>query len=378
MLSIIELLARSGSVQLSPPTAFNAVPGGGSQVNLTWVRASAGYVTEVWRDGVLYATTAAGAQSYNDTAATAGYAYDYRIRHKSGGSFSSFTATLTESGTPPAPVISASVFEDDVTVTWAEVPSATGYEVFRDGVSIGTTGSLSYVDTALANGTYAYTVKATNGTNQSVASNTENETVSFSAPLADPSGLTLTNPFSDRVGISWTNGDVTATTEIYRGTSPNPTSLLTTRAAGVSSYNDDTPAVGTLYYYRIRHVKGAQVSSYVEDDVTTTTPSFTGISLSLDGSGNVTLSWSVVNPPIATRVDQEGWSDTEGYAAANSLGGAENSVSSPYFLAQYADIGTGPSLDVQIAGLRLRNASTGANYDFVTPSVSFRSTGIII
>jgi hypothetical protein len=202
--------------------------------------------------------------------------------------------------------------------------------------------------------------------------------VSFAAPLADPSGLTLTNPFSDRVGISWTNGDVTASTEIYRGTAPNPTSLLTTRAAGVSSYNDDTAAAGTLYYYRIRHVKSPQVSGYVEDDVTTTTPSFTGLTLTDVGSGFIQLAWTVTNPPISTRVDLDGWSDTEGYAAAEGLGGSEINISSPYSLAQYADIGTGPSLDVQVSNLRLRSATTGTTFDVVSPSVSFRSTGIII
>lgn len=378
MLSIIEVLARSGSVQLNPPTTFNAVPGGASQVNLTWVRASAGYVTEVYRDGSLYFTTAAGAQSYNDTGATSGSAFTYRIRHKSGSSYSSFTPELVRSGTPPAPSIAASVTTDDVTIVWSDVPSATGYEIFRDGSSIGTTSGLTYTDSNRPNGTYAYTVKATNGTNQSAASNTETETVSYAAPLTDPSGLTLVSSFADRVGISWTNGDVTASTEIYRGTSPNPTSLLTTVAAAGTSYNDSTALAGTLYYYRIRHVKGAQTSSYVEDDITQPTPSFTSLSLTDVGAGVIRLSWSVANPPISTRVDIDGWSDTEGYAAAASLGGGEINISSPYTLAQYADIGTGPSLNVQVSNLRLRNGSSGVTYDIVSPSISFRSTGVIV
>jgi hypothetical protein len=378
MLSLLEVLARSGSVQLNPPTTFNAVPGGASQVNLTWVRASAGYVTEVYRDGALYFTTAAGAQSYNDTGAASGSAFTYRIRHKSGSSYSSFTAEEIESGTPPAPSIAASVTTDDVNIVWSAVPSATGYEVYRDGSSIGTTSGLTYDDLNLANGTYDYTVKATNGTNQSVASNVQTETVSYAAPLTDPSGLTLVSSFADRVGISWTNGDVTASTEIYRGTSPNPTSLLTTVAAAGTSYNDSSVLAGTLYYYRIRHVKGAQVSSYVEDDITQPTPAFTSLSLSDVGGGVIQLAWSISNPPISPQVSFGGWSDTEGYAAAASLGGAESVLFSPKTLATYENIGTGPSLEVQVSNLRLFNATTLAVYDTVSPTLSFRSTGVIV
>ncbi len=378
MLTLLEVLARSGTVQLNPPTSFTASVGGASQVNLAWTRASAGYVTEVWRNGSLYFTTAAGAQTYNDTGATSGFAFTYQIRHKSGASYSSFTVILTQSGTPPAPSISTSVSTDDVTVNWSSVASATSYNVYRDGSLVGSTGGTSYNDNNLANGTYAYTVKATNGTNLSAASNTSNATVAYTAPLTDPSSLSLTSPYADRVGISWTNGDVTASTEIYRGTSPNPTSLLTTVAAAGTSYTDTGRAVGTLYYYRIRHVKGAQTSNYVESSITTPVPAFTGITLALtnplDPTSAIQLAWSVSNPFFSTRVDIDAWMDTEAYAS----GAGASYASSPYVFdgVEYT-LGGSTTIGFSVAAVYLRNGLTGTIVDTIAPSTSFKATGVV-
>lgn len=378
MLSLLEVLARSGSVQLNPPTAFTAAVGGASQVNLAWTRASAGYVTEVWRDGSLYFTTAAGAQTYNDTSATSGSAFTYTIRHKSGSSYSSFLTPLTQSGTPPAPSISTSVSTDDVTVSWSAVPSASSYNVYRDGSLVGSTSGTSYADNNLANGTYAYTVKASNGTNLSAASNSSNATVAYTAPLTDPSGLTLASPYADRVGISWTNGDATASTEIYRGTSPNPTSLLTTVAAAGTSYTDTDRPTNTLYYYRIRHVKGAQTSNYVESSITTPTPAFTGITLALvtpaGATSTIQLAWSVSNPFFSTRVDVDAWTDTEAYAS----GAGASYATSPYdFDGVEYTLGGSTTIGFSVAAVYLRNGLTGTIVDTIAPSTSFKATGVV-
>ena len=59
--------------------------------------------------------------------------------------------------------VSATVQADGVAVTWQAVDGATGYEVFREGESVGTTDTTTFVDTEAPGGTdLQYTVVATN------------------------------------------------------------------------------------------------------------------------------------------------------------------------------------------------------------------------
>jgi hypothetical protein len=69
---------------------------------------------------------------------------------------------LTRGVDAPAGV-SAAVRADGVAVSWQRVDGATGYEVFRDGTSVGTTDTTTFVDTGAPGGTEVrYTVLATN------------------------------------------------------------------------------------------------------------------------------------------------------------------------------------------------------------------------
>ena len=59
--------------------------------------------------------------------------------------------------------VSAAVQDDGVLVSWSAVDGATGYEVFRDDTSVGTTDRTSFLDAEAPGGTeVAYTVRASN------------------------------------------------------------------------------------------------------------------------------------------------------------------------------------------------------------------------
>lgn len=65
----------------------------------------------------------------------------------------------------PATVTPSLITDVTLTLTWASVPNATGYIVYRDGVQIASTGLLYINDSGLTQLTkYAYNVKVVSGT----------------------------------------------------------------------------------------------------------------------------------------------------------------------------------------------------------------------
>lgn len=373
------LMMRRSGAQVANPTSFGVTIVNASTLRLSWTAGGGGLQTEVWRNGSLLTTVAAGTSSYNDNSVASGVEYTYQVRHKSGSSFSSFTVPITKSATPPAPVQNGtSVNEDDVTISWIAVAAATEYRVYRSTSSgsgyslIGTTSSLTLADNNRPNGTYYYVVRAYNGSFESANSNEQSAVVTFAPPLSDPTGFSVTVAFSDRLVLTFTTGDATAQTEIYRGTAPNPTTLLKVLSASVESYNDDDVAEGTHYYYRIRHVKGSSLSGYVSGDATTTTASLSGVSLVLNGTG-YDVQFTVNNPPVTTRIDKGAWSDTGGLLTASAetdIGASPNVV-----IRGYTFVAKGTPGSIAATGtleyLRLRNGS-GKLLDEVTAiNVSF-------
>jgi hypothetical protein len=363
---LLELLMGAPVVVVSPPTGFSATTINSTRIDLAWTNASGGLQIEVWRNGSLLTTLTGGTTTYQDNAISAATDYAYKLRHKSGSDYSVFTTTITRSGTPPAPTLMAADnnFEDDVAVSWTQnAASQTAVRVYREGVNVSgdlAAGATSYTDLAVPNGTYTYTVRNTNGVAEGPDSNSIDETVVYNPPLTAPSGFTATATFSDRVALAWTNGDATAQTEVYRGSSPSPTTLVATRAAGTNSYNDDELAQGTLYYYRIRHVKGAQLSAYTaDDDATTPTTSFNSVDLSADAATErINLTWAYTNPPAFPTAEIGSWSDTEGEQTA-----AETTpVTAPHIVVTYTGreivpVNTGTGTTGTLTYLRVKNSA---------------------
>lgn len=335
---LVELLLRSAAVAVNPPTAFTATTISSTRIDLGWTNATAFLQVEVYRNGSLYDTVPAGTTSYSDLAISAGLEYTYKIRHKSGPDYSVFTSSITRSGVPPAPVLSVpSVVTDDVSLLWSQpATSQTEVRVYRDGSLLATlsAGATTYTDSNRPNGTYAYTIRNYNGVTESADSNSQNATVSYNPPLTDPSGFTATATHSDRNALAWTNGDATAQTEVYRGTSPSPTTLVATVSAGLSAYNDDGLDQATHYYYRIRHVKGGSISGYVSDDETTLTTTVSLVNIEANETlDDVILTWTLSNPPVTPVVNIGSWSDTGGFETAGTVG----NVTSPVTVVTYTN-----------------------------------------
>lgn len=76
-------------------------------------------------------------------------------------------------------------------------------------------------------------------------------------PAAAPSGLSVATASASQLNLSWSNGDATANTQVFReGT------LIATLNAGLTTYNDTTGlSSGTTYSYIVRHIKFSILTS---------------------------------------------------------------------------------------------------------------------
>ena len=91
-------------------------------------------------------------------------------------------------------------------------------------------------------------------------------------PSAAPSNLSATPAYAGssttaQMSLSWTNGDATATTEVYNNTT---STLVTTVSAGTTSYTVTGLNSSTGYSFKVRHLKNAIYSVYTSNASNTT------------------------------------------------------------------------------------------------------------
>ncbi len=188
------------------------------------------------------------------------------------------TAGSTDTVTPTAPTLSASGTTESATnLSWSGATdnvAVTGYDVYKDGVLLGSTASTTYSVSGLANSTtYAFTVKAKDAAgNASVSSNAVNvttltpvpDTTAPTAPTLSASGTTTTTTnlswsgATDNIAVTgydvYRNGSLigsttSATTYAVTGLTASTTytfNVTAKDAAGNVSANSNTVSVTTL------------------------------------------------------------------------------------------------------------------------------------
>jgi chitodextrinase len=161
----------------SDPTDLIGIAASSAQVNLSWTASSdnvgvAGY--EIYRDGALIASTTGTGTGYSDTTATASTTHSYQVKAlDAAGNRSGFSNTATVTTPDPPDTTPPSIPTDlaanasrstQVDLSWTastDNTGVTGYEVFRDGVSIGSASGTGYADTTVSESTsYTYRVRA--------------------------------------------------------------------------------------------------------------------------------------------------------------------------------------------------------------------------
>ncbi len=221
------------------------------------------------------------------------------------------TAGSTDTVAPTAPTLTASGTTQTTTnLSWSGATdnvAVTGYDVYKDGVLLGSTASTSYAVTGLTNSTtYVFTVKAKDAAgNASAASNAVSvttlapapDTTAPTAPTLSASGTNLTS-----TNLSWSGAtDNVAVTgyDVYQdGVFKTSTSSTTLAVTGLSS--------STTYSFYVQAKDAAGNVSVASNtvSVTTLTPDTTAPTApTVSASGTTTtttnLSWSGATDNVA-------------------------------------------------------------------------------
>ena len=223
----------------TPPTAPTLSASGTTltTTNLSWSGATdnvavTGY--DVYKDGVFLASTASTSYTASGLANSTTYSFTVKAKDAAGNVSPSSNAvsvtTLTpapDTTAPSAPTLSASGTTFTTTnLSWSVATdnvAVTGYDVYKDGVFLGSTASTSYAVSGLtASTTYAFIVRAKDAAgNVSADSNTASvttptpDTTAPSVPTLSASGTTTTT-----TNLSWSvSTDNVAVTgyDVYKG-----------------------------------------------------------------------------------------------------------------------------------------------------------------
>ncbi len=195
---------------------------------------------------------------------SAGSSYAFRVKTRNGEGVETGWTSLGNHSTlvatpPPAPTnVSATdgTYLDRVEVTWAVVPNATSYLVYRSASTytakalLGTTtGTLFNDTTAVPRKIYYYWVKAsnTNGTSKLSASNKGFR--SDGTPSAPTNVSASDGTYLDRVEVTWAASPNATSYSVYRSTSYYSWSTKTLLGTTTGTLLIDTTAVPKRTYY---------------------------------------------------------------------------------------------------------------------------------
>jgi fibronectin type 3 domain-containing protein len=249
--------------------------GGNSAVGLAWQPVPGASSYKVMRGTAsggetLLATVSSS--TYSDTAVTNGTTYYYEVTaaNTSGTSAPSNEASATPvASTPPAPTLTATPGNDQVSLSWTAAAGATSYNVYEGTTSGGesttpiATGvtQTTYNVTGLANGTtYYFEVAGVNTLGTGTASNETPATPV--GPPAAPTNLSATIGNAQTV-LTWTAVSGATSYNVYDGSTAGGESS-TPIATGVTeaTYTVTGLTDGTAYYFTVAAVNNAGASGY--------------------------------------------------------------------------------------------------------------------
>jgi cellulose 1,4-beta-cellobiosidase len=218
------------------PTAPTGVTAGtvtATTVPLTWTASTDN--TAVTGYDIYRGTTLAGTStttSFTATGLTADTAYSFTVRAKdAAGNVSSpstalavRTSTSTTPGdttapTAPSGLVASAVAQTTATISWTAATDnvgVTGYEIFRDGTSVGTSTTTSFAATGLTAATaYSFTVKAKDAAGNVSPSSTALAVTTLAGQTTPPGACAVTYAAN-----SWSTGFTGSVKIKNTGTTP--------------------------------------------------------------------------------------------------------------------------------------------------------------
>lgn len=311
--TVINITVSAETTPPSTPTAFNATPISGAQIDLTWaastdnISAQGNLIYEICRvtgSGGCIAftvthTTGAGAVTFSSTGLTAGTTYYFVIRARDEANNTSIASAEVSAMTTPAGTVSNPVLApapgtynitQNVSATVASPASSTvcysttGVDPVCDGTKLACSSGNLYSVAVAVSVTTTFKAVGCKPTYTDSAVTTGSYTIDSVLPTT-PAPFNA-NPVSmTQIDLSWSAASDNLTPvgsivyEICRATSPGGCGTFTathTTAAGATNFSSTGLTAGTTYYFVIRSRDQANNTSTVSGEISAmTTPAGT-------------------------------------------------------------------------------------------------------
>jgi len=305
----------------APPTAITATAGAPGVIDLGWVPSLTGGVTYTIERSTDPAFTPAattvvasglGASTLSDTGLLFVPTYFYRVTavnaHGTSEAATTAVGATTNAGAPSFVTATPSTLDPaTVTVTWAAVQGATGYDIERapagsstfTSVGTWTAGALSFTDASVSvDSVYVYQVRSSAGA--LVSTWTMSGQVA-TIPAAPTNLHTLNVPGSTATTLVWTapSSQTVPVTGylVQRATDAAFTSPVDLGTVSGTNYADNPPSGATTYYYRVAtlNVTGRSAfSAGLEATSALLAPTSVTATASTSAPASVTVVWAPV------------------------------------------------------------------------------------
>lgn len=231
---------------------------------LSWTTSANATAYNIYRNGVLYASSVTGT-TYTNTAVTTGTSYTYYVKAKNAtttqttNSNGSQTVVALNCATPGNFTITSTSECNNgssrINLSWTTSPNATSYDIYRNGNLYATdvTGN-QFLNTYITEGTtYTYSMFAKNNIGTLANSN---GTLSTTATSCPPGTFTVTatptcSGSTSAINLTWTAATNATSYDIYRNGN-----LYASDISGTTFLNTYLITAGTTYTYYVKAKNG--------------------------------------------------------------------------------------------------------------------------
>ena len=331
--------AASGTTKVAPPAApVNLIATAtNNSVTVSWdpVQGALGY--DILADGN---TVNVGTSTvYTHVNLPAGTPHTYQARARNDGGPGNWSAQISKSTLPASPGIPVNLNafpqSTSVTVTWSNVPGATGYDIEVDGQLMNNGPNTNYIHSSLVPGTHhTYRVRSINpGGKSEWSTAVDTTTTNESSPV--PADLTAT-PSRNSISLTWdaVNGATGYDIEVDGVTLDNNTR---------TSYVHTGLAPGSQHIYRVRSKKGGVLSDWSAAVVSITLTDSFGTPSNVRAEANDTsvfLTWDSVSEAIGYDIEADGVVIDNGTDTSAVLNGLQPNSTHTYRIRARSEPGT--------------------------------------